>query len=177
MQYFIGIVPPYDYKEKIISFQKQWSNNGLVNVVEPHITIKAQSGLTTDKSWIHDVEKVCGEFSSFYITLAEPKLFDKYVVYLSVVSNELFQLHKMLVEIVKPSKEQIKKYFELEGYTPHLTLGQSYFGMTPDELKEMAKEAENALMPYPTFEVKNLIVYQEIETNKYIPYRNILLKQ
>jgi 2'-5' RNA ligase len=40
MQYFIGVVPPDDYKNKLITFQKQWSNNLLVDVVEPHITLK-----------------------------------------------------------------------------------------------------------------------------------------
>jgi 2'-5' RNA ligase len=69
MQYFIGIVPPEDYKNKLITFQKQWSNNSLVDVVEPHITLKAQGGLTLDKNWINDVKAVCDRCSSFEVTL------------------------------------------------------------------------------------------------------------
>jgi hypothetical protein len=44
-QFFVGIVPPNDYKEKIIEFQKKWKSNHMWKVVEPHITVKAQSGL------------------------------------------------------------------------------------------------------------------------------------
>ncbi|MEH6891977.1 hypothetical protein V7024_20295 [Bacillus sp. JJ864] len=36
------------FKEKIIKVQHRWENNLLVDVVEPHITVKAQGGLTAD---------------------------------------------------------------------------------------------------------------------------------
>lgn len=75
MQYFIGIVPPQEYMEKIIHFQKNWKSNGVVNVVEPHITLKAQGGLTTDLRWLNDLEKLCRGFLPFRITLTEPKFF------------------------------------------------------------------------------------------------------
>lgn len=54
MQYFIGIVPPDEYLERIVSFQKRWSSNGLPDVVEPHVTVKAQSGLTLDMAWLEN---------------------------------------------------------------------------------------------------------------------------
>jgi 2'-5' RNA ligase len=177
MQYFIGIVPPSDYKEKIINFQKNWESNGVINVVEPHITLKAQGGLTPDKRWLDDLETLCRDFPSFRITLTEPKFFGDYVVYLSMQSQELIQLHNKIVKLINPSDDLIKKYFELEDFVPHLTLGTTYFGMTSNELNEMEIEAQRLLMPYPTFDVNQIRVYQEIEPFKYITYKDIALKQ
>ncbi|WP_405460067.1 2'-5' RNA ligase family protein [Paenibacillus sp. HJGM_3] len=177
MQYFIGIVPPRDYREKIISFQRNWKSNGVVNAVEPHITLKAQGGLTPDLRWLDDLENLCKDFSPFRITLTEPRFFGDYVVYLSMKSQELYQLHKKIVQLINPPKELIKKYFELEDFVPHLTLGKTYFGMSPEELKEMAREAQRFLMPYPTFFVEQIRVYQEMEPFIYVPYLDISLKK
>ena len=60
MEFFIGIVPPEDYKEQISvfrnkwakTFRNRWDNNGFRDPVEPHITIKAKSGLTEDMNWL-----------------------------------------------------------------------------------------------------------------------------
>lgn len=65
MQYFIGIVPPDEVKSRIIKFQTRWENNSLLQVVEPHITVKAQGGLTSDKNWVSTVEKICKDIPSF----------------------------------------------------------------------------------------------------------------
>lgn len=45
-EYFIGIVPPKEYLKRIELFQTKWMNH---LGVEPHITLKAQGGLTPDK--------------------------------------------------------------------------------------------------------------------------------
>ncbi|KRF21733.1 2'-5' RNA ligase family protein [Paenibacillus sp. Soil787] len=177
MQYFIGVVPPLEYMEKIICFQKNWKSNGVINVVEPHITLKAQGGLTPDIRWLGDLEKLCREISPFRIILTEPKFFGDYVVYLSMQSEELYQLHNKIVKLINPSNELIKKYFELQDFVPHLTLGKTFFGMSSNELNEMAIEARRLLTPYPTFVVDQIRVYQEFEPLKYISYKDIALKQ
>jgi hypothetical protein len=46
VEYFIGIVPPEEYMKRIECFQRRWMN---YLGVEPHITLKAQGGLTSDK--------------------------------------------------------------------------------------------------------------------------------
>jgi 2'-5' RNA ligase len=175
MQYFIGVVPPDDYKRKLISFQERWKNNSLVKVVEPHITVKAQSGLTMDKSWLGNVKAVGESFSPFEVTLNQPMFFGEHVLFLSVLSNKINDLHRRLVDAVSPDQELIKKYMELEDYTPHLTLGQTFWGLTYPELKEMADMTEKKLLPYPTFEVQFIRIYQEIEPNRYIKYLDIPL--
>jgi 2'-5' RNA ligase len=54
-EYFIGIVPPKEYLDRIEQFQRKWIKH---LGVEPHITLKAQGGLTLDKTWINKVKKV-----------------------------------------------------------------------------------------------------------------------
>lgn len=175
MQYFIGIVPPNEYKEQIALFCNLWHSNRLREVVEPHITVKAQGGLTEDLIWLEKVREVCSSVQSFQLSLTEPATFGNAVVFLGVQSKKIYEFHKQLVETVSPSPELIKRYFEWDNYHPHLTLGQTYWGMKESEIIEMEIASRNALAPFPTFKVTYVRVYKEIEPNKYEPFEDILL--
>ena len=72
VMYFIGIVPPNDYLVRIEEFQSRWIKQ---SGVEPHITLKAQGGLTPDKKWIDQIKKVCKDFKPFQLSLGAPKYF------------------------------------------------------------------------------------------------------
>ncbi|MCM3737069.1 2'-5' RNA ligase family protein [Bacillus cytotoxicus] len=177
MQYFIGIVPSDEYKEKIFKVQQRLENNLLVDVVEPHITVKAQGGLTADLEWIEKLKKICANFPVFNISLNQPMFFGESVLFLSVTSEKIFELHQKIVKAISPDSELIKKYMELDNYVPHLTMGQTAFGLSSKDLKVMAKIIEKELSPYPTFEVSFIRIYQEKETNKYVKYLDIPLKR
>ncbi|MGM7702801.1 2'-5' RNA ligase family protein [Pseudalkalibacillus sp. Hm43] len=177
MQYFIGIVPPEDYKTNIIEFQKKWNGHWITEVVEPHITVKAQGGLTPDQEWLSKVEEVCKEFQPFTVSVGKPMFFGEDILYLNASSIELIQLHQSLVHRISPSAELIKKYFELDDFTPHMTLGKTYFGLSNRELKDMAKLSDEELSPYPTYEVDFIRIYQEVEPMKYIKYLDIPLSR
>jgi hypothetical protein len=58
-----------------------------------------------------------------------------------------------------------------------LTLGQTLFGMQTSEIEKMKEKAKNALVPFPTFNVTNVRVYQEIQPNKYVPFEDIPLAE
>ncbi|OZM57585.1 2'-5' RNA ligase [Lottiidibacillus patelloidae] len=177
MQYFIGIVPPDNYKEQIIKFQKKWKGNTLPDLVEPHITLKAQGGLTADERWINQVKIVCSNFPSFKVAIDKPMFFGDEILYLSANSNELKELHEQLVQVISPSKDLIKKYFELDDFVPHMTLAKTYYGLSSEDLKEMAKMAEEELSPYPTYEVNFIRIYVEnSKLKKYETYLDIPLK-
>jgi 2'-5' RNA ligase len=177
MQYFIGIVPPNDYKEQISKFQRMWKKNTLPELVEPHITLKAQGGLTADEQWINQVEKVCSNFPAFNIDIDNPKFFGDEIIYLSAYSRELIELHEQLVQVISPSEDLIKKYFELEDFVPHMTLAKTYYGLSKEDLNDMAKMAEEELSPYPTFEVNFIRIYVEnSKLKKYETYLDISLK-
>ena len=177
MQYFIGIVPPDEYKKKIIKVQQRWDNNLLIDVVEPHITVKAQGGLTADLEWIEKLKKVCASFSVFNISLNQPKFFGENLLKQSTTPETIFKKKKKIVNAISPDNELIKKYMELDNYVPHLTMGQTHWGLSSKELKNMAKITEKELSPYPTFEVNFIRIYQEKETNRYIKHLDIPLKK
>jgi len=173
--FFIGIVPPDDVKRRIEAFRNRWESNRLREVVEPHITVKAQSGLTGDLAWLDKVRNVCSSFRSFRVSLGEPATYGTSVAYLSVRSAEICELHRSLMEAVSPPPELLKIYYELDRYHPHLTLGQTHWGMSESEIVEMAAEARRALAPYPSFDVAFVRVYKEIGPDRYAPFEDIRL--
>ena len=162
MEYFIGIVPPDAYRERIEQFQSRWiAKSG----VEPHITLKAQGGLTEDLAWLGRVREVCQRFKSFRVSMIGSAYFGETVLYLGVQSEELVELHRQIVQAVSPSSESIRRYFELDDFVPHLTLGKESYGggissgVTKEGLREMEQEVRESLSPYPAFEVSFIRVY------------------
>jgi 2'-5' RNA ligase len=179
VEYFIGIVPPEDFLERIEHFQSRWINK---LGVEPHITLKAQGGLTPDKKWIDKVQKVCENSKPFQVSLDKPKFFGDNILYLSVNSKNLHELHQKIVQEISPSEDLIKQYFELDAFVPHLTLGKEQYGgnistgLSKKELKEMERLADKELTPYPDFEVNFIRVYElNIEKQRYVKYLDISL--
>lgn len=175
MKYFIGITPPDDYKAKIMAFRDRWSSNRLNEVVEPHITVKAQGGLKVDLRWLENVRQACSLIQSFQLSLSEPGSFGSAVTFLSVESSNVIDLHRRLVNAISPSQEILDQYFEMDQYHPHLTLGQTYWGLNETEIDEMKLLAMNELAPYPTFNVNFVRVYKEVEPNQYVPFVDIQL--
>ncbi len=174
MQYVIGIVPPSAYGQRIVTFQRRWPGNQTPGIMEPHITVKAQGGLTPDLSWIQPVIAVCGAFPRFAVTVTEAEFFTDTVVYLGIASSSIRALHRLLVETIAPPPESIARYFEWDHYVPHLTLGETARGMAPWELRDMGRAAAEALGPFPTFEVMAVRIYREID-GRYQPLRDVRL--
>ena len=181
VEYFIGIVPPEEYLKRIKQFQRKWMNK---LGVEPHITLKAQGGLTTDKKWIDKVQRVCDNLKPFQVLIDKPKYFGDNILYLSINSSNLHDLHQKIVQEISPSEYLIKKYFELNAFVPHLTLGKEYFdgsistGLSKKEVKEMEQLANIELTPYPNFEVKFIRIYElNIEEQRYEKYLDVPLSK
>lgn len=160
MEYFIGIVPPDVYLQRVSDFQRRWSTNRLPHFVEPHVTIKAQAGLADDLGWLDRVKAVCKETTPFELALGTPGWFGEQVLFLSVQSEAFFPLHQALVERVNPSEELRKRYFEGDAFHAHMTLGTAGYGVTVAELQEMERLALEELLPEPRFIVTFLRVYQ-----------------
>lgn len=162
-EYFIGIVPPEDYLSRIEEFQSKWIER---SGVEPHVTLKAQGGLSADREWIEKVKDVCVNVKPFQMTLDRPAYFGDSVLYLQVRSEELVELHHRLVEVISPPNDVVKTYFEGDEFVPHLTLGKEEYGggiskgVSKQDLKEMEQQVQENLTPYPTFEVDFIRIYE-----------------
>jgi 2'-5' RNA ligase len=167
VQYAIVATPPEAYQRRIVAWRSRWLGDGERRAVEPHVTVKAQGGLTDDLAWLDRVRAVCATFSAFVVALTGPAMFGDHVVYLGVESPGIVSLHRRLVEAVAPPPALIEQYFELDQYTPHLTLGQSEWGLAAKVLAEMRAEAARALSPFPTFNVAALRIYRETAPDRY----------
>ncbi len=174
MKFFIGIVPPTETKEKIFTFQKSFPSNKAPFFHEPHITLKAPSGLTEDKMWLDKVISLVENYPRFQIKLEGLDGFDDKVLFLNpVFSQELMGLHLKLVELLCPNAESNNKFFEGSVYHPHLTLGETTWGgMTTEELQEMRKRAETELLNIQPFQVDFVRVFQKNKDGE--PYQKML---
>lgn len=168
MEYFIGIVPPVEYRECIRHFRERWKSARHVTT-EPHITVKAQGGLTYDLVWVDAVRHVCSAMDPFGVTFAEPRAFGETVVYLDVNAPRLRAVHERLVDCLLLSPETLQPYFEGDSYVPHLTLGQSSWGMTHGELQEMHRDAGTELASLGTFTAAGLQIFRGSEPGRYEP--------
>jgi 2'-5' RNA ligase len=166
MKFFIGIVPPLATKEKILKFQKSFPSNKVPYFNEPHITLKAPSGLPEDKAWLAPLTTLVGSHTPFEIKLEGLDGFDNRVLFLNPIFSEgLMDLHNKLVTLFNPNAEAREKFFEGPLYHPHLTLGEATWGgMKEEELKTMRKRAEIEFDTVPSFLVTFVRLYQK-DTN------------
>lgn len=178
-KYFIGVVPPKEFLKQVEQLQRRWINK---LGVEPHITLKAQGGLTSDEKWISKVKKICEDFSPFQVSIGKPQYFGENILYLSVHSNNLHYLHQKLGHEISPSNDIIESYFELVAYIPHLTLGKEHYsssisaGLSNIELKGMEQLATKELSPYHEFTVNFIRIYKfHTEKKRYEKHLDIPL--
>lgn len=177
MHYFIGIVPPEQELNRLKDFRNQWPANRIDEMVEPHITLKAQGGLTADESWLDGVKQTAAEFPAFEIELGEPRFFGEDILYLSMESPEVEQLHRVLVETIGITPEHIEQYFEMDHFLAHMTLAKTAYGMSREELREMAAAAPQQLAPNPAFAVESIRVYRKAASQDgYVKYVDLPLK-
>ncbi|QHJ69141.1 2'-5' RNA ligase family protein [Planococcus halotolerans] len=178
MQYFIGVVPPESELEKLKEFRNQWPANRIDDLVEPHITLKAQGGLSADESWLENIKEAAAGFPGFPVQLGEPRFFGEDILYLSMDSPELQELHETLVKAAGATPEQIEQYFELDLFVAHLTLAKTAYGLSREELKEMAAAASKELAPYPAFTIESIRIYRKSDGQQgYVKYMDVPLKK
>lgn len=174
MSYFIGIVPPEPILSQILEIQHEFGDNQ----TEPHITVKAQGGLDARESWIAKIEDLACSLNPFMLRLTKTKMFHEEVLFLAIESAPLLKLHAQLVRVINPSRELIEKYFELQGYIPHLTIGQLSHGFSRQNLEMMKNRVDLLLAKGKMeFSVDYLRVYKKTDqAEKYAPFKDIPLK-
>ncbi len=175
MPYFIAAMPPDGYRERIVEFAQCWN---YAPGWPPHITVKAQAGLSDGLDWLERVEQVClASPLELTVSLGEPTMLGSDVLVLPVQSPALHALHSALVKAVNPTAEERAHYFEDGRFVLHLTLGQTQYGLSRDDLEAMRARARDELSPFPTFEVSFLRVFYLDNDGGYKRLRDIWLGQ
>jgi 2'-5' RNA ligase len=174
VEYFVAITPPEKYGESIIKFQKMWPGNTLPDFAEPHITVKSQAGLSEDEIWMNSMKAVCDSFPRFSLKMKGIKSFGRSVVYLGIESDGINELHRRIVESISPDPEMGRRYYELDLYQPHLTLGSKEYGMSEMDLSEMMELANEYFRDFQPFIVDSIGIFKLIG-NKYRKIREMNL--
>lgn len=170
MWFFIGVTPPEDIQQRIVRCQMAFSGE---LVVEPHITIKAQSGLTADRAWLKPVEAFLRQQTPFRVELNGPRWFGDEVLFLGVHSPGIHKIHDALVRLVNPDEKLRHQYFEDVAFVPHLTLGETRFThISKETLRSMETRANRDLIDLPPFPVSFARIYQQANPNE--PYTTLL---
>ena len=175
-RYFIAVIPPVAFSSKIVTFQNMHPENWLAGEVEPHITVKAPNGLGDDLEWLESVKMVCRSFCPFDVKIEEPDTFGTYVLFLKIYSPGILELHRKLAGLFDSSSAEILENFELDYYTPHISLSIAGNGLS-EELLEMIKKEANSQFTSPLeFKANYARITRIDDGGRYSMFEDILFK-
>lgn len=160
MKYFVAVVPDEKTSSQIFTFQKSFPNNDVVNVVEPHVTIKRPGTVSDVDSWVEKIKNITKDTKLFQLSLERVNSFGDSVVFLEPNnSKELFALHRKIFNISEPNDEDV--IYENENYIPHLTLAGTKWKITKDELLDLKEKAQRVFVAEMDFPVTFLRIYRK----------------
>ncbi len=152
---FIGIVPPPGISEAISHFAGAF---GCRPGWPPHITVKAQPGLTCDLGWLESVQEACRTHAVIAAKLGGPIMLGESVLCLHVQSPTIEAVHRTILNTINPSPEERARFFEGDLYFPHLTLAMRGEAIDGAKLRAMQQQAAG-LGPFPCFAASELVVF------------------
>ncbi|MBS7563210.1 2'-5' RNA ligase family protein [Mucilaginibacter sp. Bleaf8] len=172
MKFFAGIIPPQDIADSILAIQRPYGDNRL----EPHITLRPPVTPADTNKWLSAVTNIAANYQPFQIQLSGTGRFGKGVLFISIESAPLHELHTALVpalELFEPTSTAHK----FEQYHPHMTLGRAWCGFTPDAFRQMQALADDYMASGSiTFEATHIRIYQKPDDQgRFQPYRDIPL--
>ncbi|WP_344478502.1 2'-5' RNA ligase family protein [Kineococcus aurantiacus] len=143
MPHLLALRPPEDLSDALRAL-------GTFREVGPHITVKAQAGLDdlSRPQWLPRVQQALAGFGPFTVQLGVLGTFGEAVAFLEVTSPKVLELHEALMHAVAPPPQEAARFFELDGWQPHLTLRQ---GLDID--LPALRAAVDDLGPLPSFTV------------------------
>lgn len=174
MKYFIGIVPPDDIYQKVLSIQNQFGDNRL----EPHITLRPPVTVTDEAAWIKAIETVCNSLPALEISLPKTGNFGNRVLFIDVRSQQLESLHKLLINAIKPFEQQENGPVENRAFNPHLTLGRLWCGFTKQDFAAMKILADEYLSQEPKVFNANFVrlYYKPASQGRYQTLQDVSFK-
>jgi 2'-5' RNA ligase len=158
-RFFFAVTPDEPLRNQIELFRGRWGHPH--HKVEPHITIKAPFLWQGDPvPVLQAAQYACQEIAPFDVLLGRPAQFPKsHVLYLTVISKTIAQLHHRVVEAIAPLLPTDARGHEGMAFTPHLTLAAGRFGIDVAGLAEMERKAAIELVNL-TFQVTALRCYR-----------------
>lgn len=174
MKFFVGIVPPLNIYEHLQKIQTKFGDNRL----EPHITVRPPVSLHSIEQWVQTVKNICETIKPFDIQLPGTGFFGDRVLFVSVQSPGLNELHNQLIPALKLfEREEINK--GNGDFYPHLTLGRKWCGFTGDDFTAMKQLADNYLQNGNiSFKVTQVrIYYKPGNHGRFETYRDVNLSK
>jgi len=158
-RYFFAVVPPEPTGSIIEAFRARWGHPH--HNVEPHITVRPPFTWPEDPERIlSPVRAACAGLSPLQARLGAPGRFAGGVLFLSVDSPGLTLLHRAVLQALDPLIPVEANRHAGGGYTPHLTLAVTRFGIDRDGLDRMEAEARNELSDLAPFTAAALRCYR-----------------
>jgi 2'-5' RNA ligase len=138
-------------------------------LVEPHVTVKAQSGLTDPPTWLKKIWTICVATHPFPVVVSEVDHFGGEAVYLKVDSPGLVELHRSFVQAICPTSDEIVNFHEMDGFVPHLTLSQSMPGQGIADVGSVVESAKDKFKSPTSFICGSVKIYRA--TSEFGQYR------
>ena len=149
---FLGVVPPASVAEEIVALQRA---AGVEASVLPHVTVKAQPGLSDGNAWRPSVAAAVQRFEPFDLEVGGVRWFGHGIVYLAT-TGRIDELHRRVLDAVEAVVDEGRFEYEGDDYVPHLTLAAEFAGATRPQLDEVASRfAERRY----TFRVESVIEF------------------
>lgn len=163
---FLAIRPPDPITDRIVALQGACG----ASTFYPHITVKAQPGLAEPDRWLPALQAGLARVSPFEVRLGPPTWFGSTIVYLSVRSAGIVELHHRILALL--DRAGISERFEYDGeaFVAHLTLGADFAGADSRCLRSLATGA--AELSFPSFVVDRVWAFHRSGDNQdYTPWR------
>ena len=161
---FLAVVPPASISREITGLRR---GLGLDTAVLPHVTVKAQPNLGSPALWRPAVRDALKGVAPFSITLGDVDWFGDGIVFLKV-SDEVVPLHRVVLAAVETAVQGDRFEYEGDAYVPHLTLGATFLGERPAQLRRIAVAASGR--HWPAFRVQGIVEFRrERRDQQYMP--------
>ncbi len=176
MNYSLGIPVPPDYAARVERFRQRhaaWELRPMRSA--PHVSIKGPGGLSEESLVLGTIADIARQTPSFRMTLHDPAVFvDEPVLYLPLVSDGWWGLHRMLVDTIAARTGAEKHPLEIAGWIPHMTILRP----RPDLVREpttLFSAVIDELSPFADFMADTARMYRQERANtRWEPVRDFL---
>jgi 2'-5' RNA ligase len=116
--FYVALKPTGNTLTRIVDVMGQLGNP----CPDPHITLRAPDNLTSDLTWLASLKELAATAEPFAVAFAETRTFGDRVLYLSVDSIGVIELHERILKVLGPDRGFAGASSPAKPYVAHLTL-------------------------------------------------------